>query len=61
MPGLGAAAPNNANAGTLVAGLSLIGERTELDGKQAVALPLRLTDGAAFLGPIPLGQTPPLY
>ncbi len=61
MPGLGAVARNNANAGTLAAGLSLIGERTDLDGKQAVALPLRLNDGAAFLGPIPLGQTPPLY
>jgi hypothetical protein len=22
---------------------------------------LRLTDGAAYLGPIPLGQIPPLY
>jgi hypothetical protein len=41
--------------------LGLLGERTLLEGKPAVTMQLRLTDGAAFLGPIPLGQTPPLY
>jgi hypothetical protein len=41
--------------------LGLLGERTLLDGKAAVTMQLRLTDGAAYLGPIPLGQIPPLY
>jgi hypothetical protein len=26
-----------------------------------VTLPLRFTDGAAFLGPIPVGNTPALF
>ena len=60
-PGLGAAAQSNANARTLAAGLALLGQRTELDGRPAVAVPLRFSDGTAFFGPIPLGQTPPLY
>jgi hypothetical protein len=41
--------------------LGLLGERTLLDNKPAITMQLRLTDGAAFLGPIPLGQIPPLY
>ena len=41
--------------------LGLLGERTLLDGKAAVTMQLRLSDGAAYLGPIPLGQIPPLY
>jgi hypothetical protein len=61
VPGLGNVARNNVNAGTLAAGVALLGERTELDGKAAIALPLRFSDGAASLGPIPLGQTAPLY
>jgi hypothetical protein len=60
-PGLGAAAQSNANARNLAGLLSLLGQRTELDGRPAVAVPLRFSDGAAFLGPIPLGQTPSLY
>jgi hypothetical protein len=41
--------------------LGFIGERTELERKQAVAVPLRFTDGRVFLGPIPLGETRPLF
>lgn len=48
--------------GHLVSGLlGLLGERTEIDGRPAVALPLRFSDGKASLGPIPLGQVPALY
>lgn len=60
-PGLGAAAQSNANARTLAAGIGFLGQRTELEGKQAITMPLRFSDGAASFGPIPLGQTPPLY
>jgi hypothetical protein len=60
-PGLGAAAQNNANARTLAAGIALLGQRTDLEGRQAVVVPLRFSDGATYLGPIPLGQIAPLY
>jgi hypothetical protein len=59
-PGLGNIARQNAGP-ALVAGLSFIGRPTDLEGKRAVTVPLRLSDGAVSLGPIPLGQTPPLY
>lgn len=61
MPGLGNVVRNNTNAGTLAAGIALLGERAELDSKPAIVLPLRFSDGAASLGPIPLGQTLPLF
>lgn len=41
--------------------LALLGQTTTLEGKPAVAMPLKFTDGAATIGPIPLGQTPPLF
>jgi hypothetical protein len=41
--------------------LALLGQQTTLEGKPAVALPLKFTVGAATLGPIPLGQVPPLF
>jgi hypothetical protein len=56
-PALGGAGRDQIAAGLL----GLLGERTILDGKPAVTMQLRLTDGAAYLGPIPLGKIPPLY
>ena len=41
--------------------LASIGQRTILEGKPAVALPLRFVDGAVYLGPIPVGRTLPLF
>jgi hypothetical protein len=50
------------NTGLLaVAGLSFLGKPAEIDGKRAIAVPLRFADGAVFFGPIPLGKTLPLY
>jgi len=40
---------------------ALGGKPTELDGQPAVTLTLRFDDGVAFLGPLKLGQVPPLY
>lgn len=60
MPGLGGLARQRAGSG-IAAGLNFIGEQTILEGKKAVALPLRFNDGAVFLGPIPLGMTPALF
>jgi hypothetical protein len=60
MPGLGNIARQNAGP-AVVAGLGLMGQPTELEGKRAVAIPLRFADGMVTMGPIPLGPTPPLY
>jgi hypothetical protein len=60
VPGLGAFARQRAAPG-IVAGLGAIGKRTELEGKPAVALPLRFADGRVMLGPFPVGQIPPLF
>lgn len=56
MPGLGNIVRQNAPS--LVATL---GQRTVLEGKAAVALPLRFVDGTVYLGPIQVGKTPPLF
>jgi hypothetical protein len=60
VPGLGNVARQNAGP-AVVAGLGLMGQPTELEGKRAVMMPLRFTDGVVTLGPVPLGPTPPLY
>ncbi len=60
LPGLGQVARQNAGPGIML-GLGALGQRTTLEGKQAVALPLRFVDGAVFLGLIPVGQVPPLF
>lgn len=60
MPGLGGVVRKN--SGTIAAaGVSALGQRTLLDGKPAVSLAMRFSDGEAFLGPISLGRTPPLF
>jgi hypothetical protein len=59
-PGLGEAARQQVGS-NISAGINLIGEQTTLEGQRAVTLPLRFDDGAAFLGPIPLGTTPALF
>jgi hypothetical protein len=59
-PGLGSAARQQAGA-NIAAGINMLGEQTTLEGRRAVALPLRFDDGAVFLGPIPLGHTAALF
>jgi hypothetical protein len=59
-PGLGDVARQQAGA-NLSFGLNLIGEQTTLEGRRALTLPLRFSNGTAFLGPIPLGNTPALF
>jgi hypothetical protein len=59
-PGLGGAIRDRYGSNLVAAGIAMLGKPAELDGKKAVSLPLRFVDGAAFLGPIPLGQIPPL-
>ena len=59
-PGLGDAARAQAGA-NLSFGLNLIGEQTTLEGRPALTLPLRFSDGSVFLGPIRIGNTPALF
>jgi hypothetical protein len=60
IPGLGKVVKQNANAG-VTAGINALGKPAELEGKKARAFPLRFADGAVFLGPIKVGQVPPLF
>lgn len=57
VPGLGGIARQNAAPGLVAA----LGQRTVLDGKPAVAFPIRFADGAVFLGPFRVGEVPPLF
>ncbi len=60
IPGLGNLARKNANAG-IAAGINMLGQPTTLEGRKAIAVPLKFVDGAIFLGPLQVAQTPPLY
>ena len=60
IPGLGNVVRQNASAG-VAAGVNALGTPAELEGKRARSFPLRFVDGEVFLGPIKVGQTPPLF
>ncbi len=47
--------------GALAGAVSLMGEQVQLEGRRATRMPLRFKDGVATLGPVKLGQTPPLF
>ena len=60
IPGLGKVVKQNANAG-VAAGINALGKEAALEGRKARTFPLRFADGAVFLGPLKVGQTPPLF
>jgi hypothetical protein len=60
IPGLGKAVKQNANVG-VAAGINALGKEAVLEGRKARAFPLRFADGAVFLGPLKVGQIPPLF
>jgi hypothetical protein len=60
LPGLGNIARQNANAGVAV-GLNLLGRPATLEGRKALAFPLKFVSGAVYLGPLKMAQTPPLF
>jgi hypothetical protein len=60
LPGLSGIVSAGANA-SLVDDLKKMGEPTQIDQKPAIALPLRFSDGAAYLGMIRLGDVPALF
>ena len=47
--------------GAIASAVSFLGEPAELEGRKATKMPLRFKDGVATLGPVKLGQTPPLF
>lgn len=60
VPGLGARLAPQAQ--TLQAGLlGLLGKPVEIEGRRGVSVPVRFSNGAATLGPIPVGQVPPVF
>lgn len=59
-PGLGGLARDRA-APAIAAGAAMLGQATELEGRKAVALPLRFDDGKVYLGPIRVGETVALF
>ncbi len=60
IPGLGKVVKQNANVG-VAAGINALGKEAVLEGKKARAFPLRFADGTVFLGPLKVGQIPPLF
>jgi hypothetical protein len=60
IPGLGKVVKQNANVG-VAAGINALGKEAVLEGRKARAFPLRFVDGTVFLGPLKVGQIPPLY
>ena len=60
IPGLGKLVKQNASAG-LAFGVNALGKEAVLEGKKARAFPLRFADGAVFIGPLKVGQIPPLF
>ncbi len=60
IPGLGKVVKQNANVG-VAAGINALGREAVLEGKKARAFPLRFVDGTVYLGPLKVGQIPPLY
>jgi hypothetical protein len=60
IPGLGKVVKQNANVG-VAAGINALGKEATLEGKRARTFPLRFADGAVYLGPLKVGQVPPLF
>jgi hypothetical protein len=60
IPGLGKVVKQNANAG-VAAGINALGTAATLEGKPARTFPLRFADGTVYLGPLKVGQVPPLF
>ena len=60
VPGLGKVVKQNANIG-VAAGINALGKEATLEGKRARTFPLRFADGDVYLGPLKVGQIPPLF
>ncbi|HVG52058.1 MAG TPA: DUF2125 domain-containing protein [Xanthobacteraceae bacterium] len=60
LPGLGGAV--RGNSGTIAAaGIAMLGAPAEVEGKKAIAMPLKFSAGMVSLGPLQIGQMAPLF
>jgi len=60
VPGLGGLVKQQAPA-AMAAGMTMLGDETTLEGRKAQAVPLRFVNGEVFLGPLRIGDVPPLF
>lgn len=60
IPGLGRVVKQNANLG-VAAGINALGKEAVLEGKPARTFSLRFADGTVYLGPLKVGDVPPLF
>jgi hypothetical protein len=60
LPGLGNVVRSQASSG-VVDNIKKMGQPTQIDGKPAIALPLRVADGVISVGIIPVGVVPALF
>src|SRR6202035_4927999 len=60
IPGLGKVVKQNVNVG-VAAGINALGKEAVLEGKKARSFPLRFVDGTVYIGPLKVGQIPPLF
>ena len=60
VPGLSGVLSAGASA-SVIDDLKKMGQPTQIDGKPAIALPLRISDGAVYFGMIRVGQVPALF
>ena len=60
IPGLGKVVKQNVNVAA-AAGINALGKEAVLEGKKARSFPLRFVDGTVYLGPLKVGQVPPLF
>jgi hypothetical protein len=60
VPGLGGLVKQQAPA-AMAAGMTMLGDETTLEGRKAQAVPLRFANGEVFLGPLRIGEVPPLF
>jgi hypothetical protein len=60
IPGLGKVVKQNANLG-VAAAVNSLGKRATLEGKPARTFPLRFADGTVYLGPLKVGEVPPVF
>jgi len=60
LPGLGGVVRSQTDA-SLIDNIKKMGEPTDIGGKPAIALPLRVADGVMYVGIIPVGVVPALF
>lgn len=61
MPMLAGSGTSGRVGAAALAGIAILGGKSEIQGRKAVTVPLRFSDGSVFFGPLPLGKIAPLF